>query len=143
GIAPRPFHPRTRVMRIIPTGIGHFSGRRNSMLASYRDLRFMGQCILDPEPTITGDPYYENCLEPAAAANTVGAYLYVLPLEEINTKAPNKDVWHPFAPEVVDRPTKVRNIYYGRAHANQTHPIPASLFANLDNEVSFGTSNST
>jgi len=134
GIAAQPFLPRARTLKIALPSMRQFSGQPTFMLGTYRDLRSDGECRMDPEPTLPPKDYLANVLR-AAPDNTLGAYLHILPLKQVRDDAP---ALYPFDPAADSDEKKIRNVYFGKSMAATEHPVPATLFGHLRNEMQFG-----
>ena len=132
-VAPRPFQPRTRTAKIRMQGISQFSGERQLALGTYRDTRFTGLPLLDPEPTATDDVYFANL---APQSSDISApYFFLLETRDL--------ISGPAAPAPLtaqQQREKIRQLYYA---IQKQADIPDSLFDAIDNEVRFGRSASS
>lgn len=134
GVAARPFLPRVRTMKIRLQGMSQFSGETRFSLATYRDTRFTGYPLLDPEPTSPERIYLANV--PSDTTDPARAFLFLLETRDL-IKETGKPVADP-----TDETTRkrIRAIYYG---SSMPSLIPDSIFASIDNEIQFGLSASS
>jgi hypothetical protein len=133
GIAPRPFSPRTRTVKLQLHGMTQFSGENKYSLATYRDVRYISGPLLDPEPSSSPEVYKHNLL---SSVDLQSPYLLVLETRDLHDQP---DVPAPDPPDIARK--RIRSIYYGTSTGADT--IPDSLFADIDNELQFGMSSSS
>lgn len=134
GVAPRPFQPRVRTMKIRLQGMSQFSGESKFSLATYRDTRFTKYPILDPEPNASPDIYDANL--PRDPNDESAAYLFILETRDLlnETGSPSE-----YDEQMATQ--RIRAIYYGTS--NVASSVAVSLFTSTNNEIQFGLSASS
>lgn len=133
AVAPTPFRPRARTMRIQNQATEHLSGEPTAMLATYRDVRFTYQPFLDPEPTMPPDDYFANMT--SGSQDPERPYLYFL-----ESRALIGESGPPAARPPGEVAADIRDLYYRVSSA--TDAAPTELFDGISNEIQFGRRNS-
>lgn len=132
-IAPRPFQPRVRTMKIRIQGMSQFSGEDKFSLATYRDTRFTRFPVLDPEPNASRDLYVVNL--PTSSEDSSAPYLYLL-----ETRALRNENSHPSPDTEQQVLQRIRSIYYGTQAQSLVSDF---LLSSINNEIQFGVSSSS
>lgn len=121
----RPIRSRVRTARFALPTLRQFAGQVPDMLGTFRDLRppctGVTPWSLDPEETDSYDVFHRGVLQPGAAENASGAYLYVLP-----TEAPSQ--------------AELLRVYFQSFTPTDEY---ARLFDSLKSGVSFGKAKTT
>lgn len=132
-VARRPFHHRTRTLKVRLQALSHFSGTTQYSLASYRDIRFTSHPVLDPDPTAPDSIYSANL--PHRVAEPTAPYLFLLETRDLIQEPGTAP------PESAETSReRIRSLYYQTLQSPSL--VPAELFASIDNEVRFGVTTS-
>lgn len=128
----RPFRPRARTLRVQDLASSQLSGEASAMLATYRDIRFVGWPFLDPEPTTPPADYVGNMTARSEDPDT--PFLYFL-----ESRALVAEAGRPAERPVPQIAADLVRLYYRTAAAGS---VPVPLLEEISNEIRFGAQSS-